>query len=178
MTGVGQIDPLGNASMLFFNLSGELEQVVLANGHQADLEYDDAHRPVTETWNTTPPRVTSYTFNAAGQVTSAVALDSASGSRQVAPPAGCHKRRRRGAATRDVARHRLSTEGASCLGQTNQVVETAHLRAEHQLAEIGERIILATLIVGRIKGFVRGLDLPGSANAICVSLHEVFLEPF
>jgi RHS repeat-associated protein len=71
-----QTDPLGNTTTFQYNLSGELEWIVDRQGRRIDFTYDDAHRVQTETWDTAPPSVTSYTYNAAGQVTGAAAPDS------------------------------------------------------------------------------------------------------
>ncbi|MCZ6704455.1 MAG: hypothetical protein O6942_01010, partial [Bacteroidetes bacterium] len=70
-------DPLGNSTTLTFNLSGVLEMVVDRNGRQINFEYDEGHRLITETWDTTPPTVIAYAHNAAGQLISATAPDSA-----------------------------------------------------------------------------------------------------
>jgi RHS repeat-associated protein len=70
------IDPLGNSTLLLYTPSGDLEAVIDRNGREIIYEYDDAHRVISETWDTSPPTVFTYDYNAAGQMTSAVTPDS------------------------------------------------------------------------------------------------------
>lgn len=70
-------DPFNKATQFTFNGSGELLSRIDRNNRRIDFEYDAAHRITKEKWNTTPQRITSYSYNATGQLTSAVDPDSA-----------------------------------------------------------------------------------------------------
>lgn len=70
-------DPFGNATTYTNSAAGDLLTRIDRNGREIDFAYDTAHHPTQETWNTTPPRVTNYAYNSAGQLTSAVDPDSA-----------------------------------------------------------------------------------------------------
>ncbi len=69
-------DPLGNSTLLLYRPSGDLEAVIDRNGREIVYEYDDAHRLVSETWDTSPATVYTYNYNVAGQMTSTVTADS------------------------------------------------------------------------------------------------------
>ena len=69
-------DPSGNTETFQFNRCGDLERIVDRNGRRMDLEVDACHRIVSETWDTKPPRVTTYEYNAAGQLTKVSDRDS------------------------------------------------------------------------------------------------------
>jgi len=83
----GMTDPLGNSSQTRFNLAGELEYHVDRRGWRMDFEYDLSHRRRREIWqpnqtamepgDLAAPRVTEYSYNAAGLITSAVDPDNA-----------------------------------------------------------------------------------------------------
>ncbi len=60
------VDPLGHTASTQYNMAGELVTAVDRNGRQIDFVYDALHRVMTETWDTVPPRVTSYSYNAVG----------------------------------------------------------------------------------------------------------------
>lgn len=70
-------DPFSKATQFTFNGSGELLSRIDRNNRRIDFEYDAAHRPTKEKWNTIPQRITTYSYNAVGQLTSAVDPDSA-----------------------------------------------------------------------------------------------------
>lgn len=59
-----------------FSGAGDLLSQTDRKGQTITLTYDEAHRVRTETWDTTPPRVTTYNYNQLGQLTSAVDPDS------------------------------------------------------------------------------------------------------
>ena len=59
-----------------FSGAGDLLSQTDRKGQTITLAYDDAHRVRTETWDTVPPRVTTYAYNELGQLTSAVDPDS------------------------------------------------------------------------------------------------------
>jgi RHS repeat-associated protein len=69
-------DPLGKSATYGFSPAGDLRFQVDRKGQRIDFTYDDAHRLRTETWDTVPPRVTTYGYNVAGQLASAVDPDS------------------------------------------------------------------------------------------------------
>lgn len=70
-------DPFGKSVQFTFNANGELLTRIDRNNRRIDFEYDSSHRPVKESWDTTPKRITTYTYNALGQLTNAVDPDSA-----------------------------------------------------------------------------------------------------
>jgi RHS repeat-associated protein len=70
-------DPFGNATTYTFGATGDLVTRIDRNGRRIDFQYDGDHHPTQEKWNTTPPRLTTYAYNAAGQLTSAIDPDSA-----------------------------------------------------------------------------------------------------
>jgi choice-of-anchor C domain-containing protein len=70
-------DPFGKSIQFTFNASGELLTRIDRNNRRIDFEYDADHRPIKETWDTTPKRITNYTYNTLGQLTSATDPDSA-----------------------------------------------------------------------------------------------------
>ncbi len=70
-------DSLGKMATYDFSPAGDLLFRVDREGQRIDFDYDDAHRLKTETWDTTPPRVTTYGYSDAGPLTSAVDPDSA-----------------------------------------------------------------------------------------------------
>jgi RHS repeat-associated protein len=70
-------DPLGNTATFDFSAAGELRALIDRKGQRIDFLYDAADRLLTETWDTTPPRVTTYDYNGAGQLTGVVDPDSA-----------------------------------------------------------------------------------------------------
>ncbi len=70
-------DPFSKATQFSFSASGELLSRLDRNNRRIDFEYDAAHRITKEKWNTAPQRITSYGYNATGQLTSAVDPDSA-----------------------------------------------------------------------------------------------------
>jgi RHS repeat-associated protein len=72
----GSIDPLGHSITTTVSPAGELQTLTDRNGRRMDFEYDEAHRLVLETWNTVPPRVITYDYNAAGQLVSLTDPDS------------------------------------------------------------------------------------------------------
>lgn len=69
-------DPFGKATRFNFNASGELRYRIDRNNRRIDFEYDIAHRMIKEKWGATPQRVTTYSYNNAGQLISAVDPDS------------------------------------------------------------------------------------------------------
>lgn len=83
----GFIDPLGHTATMQFNAAGELEYSIDRRGWRIDFDYDDAHRVILERWqpnvgapepgDLADPRDTTYTYNAAGQILTAVDPDSA-----------------------------------------------------------------------------------------------------
>lgn len=70
-------DPFGKATTFTFSSTGDLLTRIDRNSRRIDFEYDSAHYLTRETWDTVPPRVTTYAYNAAGQLTSASDPDSA-----------------------------------------------------------------------------------------------------
>lgn len=72
-------DPSNKTATFHSNAAGELEYQIDRNGRRIDFAYDNAHRPVRESWDTSPARVTDYGYNAAGQLTSASDPDSTVG---------------------------------------------------------------------------------------------------
>jgi RHS repeat-associated protein len=70
-------DPFGKATSFTFSPAGDLLTRIDRNNRRIDFQYDSAHRLARETWDTVPPRVTNYAYNAAGQLTSAADPDSA-----------------------------------------------------------------------------------------------------
>ena len=68
--------PRGFTTQNHFNVLGELEWRVDANGLRVDFQYDKRHRVVEAVWQTTPPRVVQYGYNVAGQLTRAAGPDS------------------------------------------------------------------------------------------------------
>jgi RHS repeat-associated protein len=72
-----QTDPLGNTATTVYAPNGELITKVDREGRVTTYEYDEAHRLIEETWDTVPPTIITYGYNAAGQVTSVMAPDSA-----------------------------------------------------------------------------------------------------
>jgi RHS repeat-associated protein len=64
----GQIDPSGNTISAVFSLAGNLLSRTDGEGQAIDYTYDDAGRMATETWDTVPPTVITYTHDAAGQL--------------------------------------------------------------------------------------------------------------
>lgn len=69
----GFIDPLGRMASQHFNAARELAYQIDRSGRRIDFEYDDAHRAVEERWDN--GAVTTYTYNPAGQIASAVGPD-------------------------------------------------------------------------------------------------------
>ena len=70
-------DPFGKATRFSINASGELLYRIDRNNRRIDFEYDVAHRITKEKWDATPQRITTYSYNAVGELTSAVDPDSA-----------------------------------------------------------------------------------------------------
>jgi RHS repeat-associated protein len=69
-------DPLGNTATLKMNRSAEIEFFIDGNGRRRDYEYDGAHRLISATWNTDPPRVLTFDYDPAGRLTRAADPDS------------------------------------------------------------------------------------------------------
>lgn len=69
-------DPLGHVEQMQSSVFGELLTHIDRNGRRTDFVYDACHRPVQEIWDTLPPRVTTYTYDAAGFMTGIVDPDS------------------------------------------------------------------------------------------------------
>jgi RHS repeat-associated protein len=62
------VDPRGGSYLTQTGSGGDLLSRIDPDGRRADYVYDDAHRLVRETWNTVPPRVFTYEYDAAGQL--------------------------------------------------------------------------------------------------------------
>jgi RHS repeat-associated protein len=60
------IDPFGKTLQPTINANGELTSQIDRNGRRIDYAYDALHRVIHETWNTTPPRVTTYEYSSDG----------------------------------------------------------------------------------------------------------------
>ncbi len=69
-------DPMGRTMYTTYDLFGDLRSSVNRGGRRIDFTYDLLHHVVGETWNTSPPRHTSYVYNAAGELTQAADPDS------------------------------------------------------------------------------------------------------
>jgi RHS repeat-associated protein len=55
-------DPFGKNLRPTFDGNGDLITQIDRNGRRIDFAYDANHRLIQETWNTTPPRVTTYEY--------------------------------------------------------------------------------------------------------------------
>src|SRR6185436_9972180 len=55
-------DATGKTIQPTFNANGDLITQIDRNGRRIDFTYDASHRLTRETWNTTPPRVTTYEY--------------------------------------------------------------------------------------------------------------------
>jgi RHS repeat-associated protein len=62
-------DPFGSVTAYQYDASGYLLSKTDRNGRRIDYQYDAAHHETQETWNTTPPRVTTYSYDVAGEPT-------------------------------------------------------------------------------------------------------------
>ena len=56
-------DPFGKSLRPTFDANGDLIAQIDRNGRRIDFAYDANHRLIRETWNTTPPRVTTYEYS-------------------------------------------------------------------------------------------------------------------
>jgi RHS repeat-associated protein len=68
-------DPFGAVTTYQYDPSGYLLSETDRNGRRIDYQYDVAHHVTTETWNTTPPRVTTYSYDADGELIGASSPD-------------------------------------------------------------------------------------------------------
>ena len=68
-------DPSGNVETRKYNGAGDVVEKVNRLGQKMTWTYDAAHRPLTETWHTEPVHVTTFTWNAAGELTQVVSPD-------------------------------------------------------------------------------------------------------
>ncbi len=69
-------DPFGNATTTTFGPTGDLLSRIDRNLRRIDFQYDNAHHLIKETWNTSPARITTYSYNVAGELTGASDPDS------------------------------------------------------------------------------------------------------
>jgi len=68
-------DPFGAVTTYQNDPAGFLLSKTDRNGRRIDYQYDAAHHRVQETWNTTPPRVTNYSYDGAGELTGTASPD-------------------------------------------------------------------------------------------------------
>jgi RHS repeat-associated protein len=73
---VSVTDPRGNTTTVEYSANGGMTRLTDRNGRRRDFTYDAAHRLLTETWDSVPPAVFSYTYDAAGRLTAATSADS------------------------------------------------------------------------------------------------------
>jgi RHS repeat-associated protein len=68
-------DPSNSITTYQYDPAGYLLSKTDRNGRRIDYQYDAAHNMTQQTWNTTPPRVTTYKYDAAGELTSGSSPD-------------------------------------------------------------------------------------------------------
>lgn len=71
----GHTDALGRKTTRVVSTTGDLLSSTDADGRTMTMEYDAAHRLTKSTWDTDPPRVETYQYNAADQMTLASGPD-------------------------------------------------------------------------------------------------------
>ncbi len=71
------IDPRGKITNFEMNDLGDVVSTTDPDGRRIDHEYDAARRLIRETWNTVPPRVTTYEYDVLGRLIRAANPDAA-----------------------------------------------------------------------------------------------------